>query len=143
MKYLSPIFFQFFLALPFALITCLITCLCSCSSLPGGGLSNYTIVYTGTSVEVSDFTTPVPPGAEATTVTGVGWDLKAKSATVVYADGHRQALKVTGGGIGGNKVILTLEGGGRITVDLATRKVSLTASPVTGPVVIPATSPAP
>lgn len=91
--------------------------------------SDLFIAYTGTGVEIQNTKITAESGKEDTTATGVGYDLKAKTAYVTYASGRTQRLRITGAGFGGGTVALVLEGGTRIRVNTKTGEV-VTEGPV-------------
>lgn len=109
----------------FRILLCLpLLCLAACNTTAPGILNDLLIVYTGNGAEIQNTAIKVVPGQEAVTATGVGWDLKLKTAYVTYADGHTSRLKITGAGFGGGKAVILLEGGARITVDVHTGAVT-------------------
>lgn len=80
---------------------------------------DYMLVYAGDSIEVQGIAAAGPNDA-----TGVGYNRVTKRAYITFANGEKTALKVTGGGIGGNAFVLVLEGGTKVSVDLKTGKVT-------------------
>jgi predicted small secreted protein len=106
--------------------------LTSCGTTGGGGGFNTNdlfIAYTGNGVEIQNMAVTAPPGQEAQTANGVGYDLKAKTAYVSYVDGHKSRLKISGAGFGGGVVAIVLEDGSKVKVNVKTGQVTTEPSP--------------
>ncbi len=95
----------------FTLLLC--AALAACSTLPGS--QDYFVGYTGQGVEITGLKGDL---------SGAGYDLKSKKAYLLYQDGSRSSLKITGAGIGNNQLALYLEGGGKVVVDLKTGSIA-------------------
>lgn len=103
-------------------ITLLAAALClAVSSCETANFGDASIIYTGDGVEIGGLT-----GGD---VLAAGYSPKTKTGYLVFNDGTRENLKVVGGGYGAGKLILVLEGGSRITVDVKTATVTRTAPP--------------
>lgn len=67
-------------------------------------------------------------GIEVTGLTGglsgAGYDLKAKTAYILYANGQREKFQITGAGMGGGQIALYLVGGGKVTINTKTGQVT-------------------